>query len=457
MVVTDFTSNLSNSFARGMVGGLLPNRYTIGSKVVTMNKLFSISINHRRLDHVKSHIMGLIASDRRSAYDFSNSERCSIETEGVFINLTFLLKEYNNSIEGIYSSHDELSPANVERLFRGNMARITNLSVRFSRYCDDYMFAKLKHRYFQFWVYREAHSAEREPSEAREARETRETREMGREIRERERSVGRNSDIPAERADLQVETTVRSSQVHQDSPGAKKRKVGGADLLFRQQDFWDSQAPLLTQDPRLAQDQLLAQGTQEPAQASVSSTQDSQPSQDHSRQTVILSLEDPPSYLTPIETPIEWEVPRVPPGSRQTTVAKLSRMQYTGKATIVHEVTARCRFVPDINIIVKPYKRTLKVSRFKLVLSSSTGDRLVAEFHDLRDVCRFFAVEEIEEIHDQMAQLTTALRQVQGSVGGVTVQVQRRVMRFGCFVRPYWTCVNDVYDLAHQTTNGLTS
>lgn len=487
MVVTDFTSNLSSGFARGMAGASLPKRYTIGAKPVTPDKLFSISVNYKRIENLKAHLIGLIPSDRRRSYDFADSDKCSIGNEGIFIDLTFLLKEYNNSIEGVYSSHEELSPAHVSRLYRDQMSKIINISVRFSHYCDDFIFAKLKHQYFQFWVYREQHARDK-PTETI------------------------NSSSQGNSSGLQVETTIRSSQIrsHEDDSSmeakdAKKRKLTGTEILFQQQDIQDSQAPIFTQtDNNLRLPSIYSSNILPSSQTVILSleqdecrlldrqgqystnghTQDlgttvnmhtvdlnstanghldlgpcandtlhytlqslALGSAQHSRQPDFGTQRS--QYLTQVG----WDAISQPKDKPLgMSLSRLKKIPYSQKSNKIHDIEAQCQFVPDINMVVKPYKRTIKVSNFKLLLTAS-NDELVLEFNDEKDFCRFFKVEEIEEIHDKIPEITAALKQLQDSVDGVTLQVQRRVVRFNKFIRPYWTCMTDIDQLIAQVTS----
>lgn len=475
MVVTDFTSNISSGFARGTAGASLPKRYTIGAIPVTPDKLFSISVNYKRIENVKAHMMGLIPSDRRRSYDFGDSDKCSIGNEGVFIDLTFLLKEYNNSIEGIYVSHEELSPAHVNRLYRDQMSKIINISVRFSHYCDGFTFARLKHQYFQFWVYREQQARDK-PTETI------------------------NSSSPGNSSGLQVETTIRSSQIrsHEDDSSmeakdAKKRKLTGTDILFQQQDIQDSQAPIFTQtDNNLRLPSIYSSNILPSSQTVILSLEQEEcgllDRQGHSSANGHLDrelaidghLDKGPSANETLDSPMQSLVlgtaqqrSRQPDFGTQRsqyltqvgwvaisqpkdkplgmTLCKLKKIPYSQKSNKIHEIEAQCQFVPDINMIVKPYKRTIKVSNFKLLLTAS-NEQLMLEFNEEKDFCRFFRVEEIEEIHDKIPEITAALKQLQDSVDGVTLQVQRRVVRFNKFIRPYWTCMTDIYQLIAQVT-----
>lgn len=115
------------------------------------------------------------------------------------------------------------------------------------------------------------------------------------------------------------------------------------------------------------------------------------------------------------------------------------------------ETTARilCIRPPPESIFLKPFKRTLKIAEFSLVLGAdATAGNLVVEFHHESEITSFFGVEEIEELLDVIDGLTDELVALQSNE--VTVRIQKRTacLDFG-FKKAYWGCGSRLADL-HQ-------
>lgn len=137
-------------------------------------------------------------------------------------------------------------------------------------------------------------------------------------------------------------------------------------------------------------------------------------------------------------------------------VLKLPMTPEEIKKGTVFEVDAYMKgMIPYDTFIVKPFRRTLKVTPFKLVLSDnlpnsalSAVNSLVLEFNTEQEICNFLLVGEIEEVYDRIVHIETMVQKLISSTSIVkNLKIKRTVTLVDKFLRPYWTCSNTLNDL----------
>lgn len=103
--------------------------------------------------------------------------------------------------------------------------------------------------------------------------------------------------------------------------------------------------------------------------------------------------------------------------------------------------------MPDAPFVIKPFKRTMKATYFKLIVAEHIGARLLApnscislEFHTEREVCDFLLIDEIEELYAHAPKINNSLKTIfSGRIHPINLRVRKTVIE-GQGVRiPYWT------------------
>lgn len=103
--------------------------------------------------------------------------------------------------------------------------------------------------------------------------------------------------------------------------------------------------------------------------------------------------------------------------------------------------------LPHESFIIKPFKRTLKVATFKLIITDelrenySINQTLCLEFNNDNDICRFFDIHEVEELIDKINYVNKSLQILISKRSRLTkFRIKRAYANMGNnILRPYWT------------------
>ena len=111
--------------------------------------------------------------------------------------------------------------------------------------------------------------------------------------------------------------------------------------------------------------------------------------------------------------------------------------------------------LPQESFIIKPFKRTMKVANFKLIISDelrenySINQTLCLEFNNDNEICRFFDIHEVEELLDKMDNVR---RKLQNLISKRPLLIKFRIKRAYAnmgnnILRPYWTSMSTLDSL----------
>lgn len=401
LFVTDFTPTPASTVANGLANKSLATEYSVdGYKKIGPDRLFLVSIAHNRYHDVQELLRNHIAPSRRGRYDLFDTEKCSVEEEGLFVNLTVLLKVYNNAVEGIYFDHEFLTEKTIERAYHDD-APVARLAARFKRYSFSLLDQRLAEGYFPLMKYYQR-GQDSQPEAVAESQ-----------------AAGLPPHLPPN-LPPNLLPDFESSQ-------PKRPRLNASSLVFhRHAAVDDTQRPLevISSDP-------------DPSVGTQVSRNDS---------TEHGSLRSPsPSLLTQIPfVPLEARVKR-------TTLSHLVGLPHTIasiKTNRTYRTSARLAHPHDVSsIVVKPYQRTLKVAPFSLDVVDGGVD-LTLELHTDTDLCRFLGVGEVEELYDQLGTITSHLKELSEYSGPLDMAVTRRLMPLhGGHHRAYWTCITPLKEL----------
>lgn len=106
------------------------------------------------------------------------------------------------------------------------------------------------------------------------------------------------------------------------------------------------------------------------------------------------------------------------------------------------------KIIPDTKLLfIRPYKRTMKVAEFKLVLKGLDGQLAFAEFHHEREIKKFFGVDEVEELIPRMEDVSNQLDALIGLTLKPRLQMALLDLDFG-YQKPYWVCRSSLDELS---------
>lgn len=395
LFVTDFTKNKESLVAKGGPTSLLRKHFFIGSgPEISEDLVFSISFPKKDIPQLMNSIMGSIKPERRSYYDFNDVDKCQLELEGIFLNLTFKLNDYQNLLLGYYFKHEVLNSFTIDKYYPqdgGKAYVIPNLSRRYCEYSDFY------------------HTT----------------------------CVRENSPFPISKYIDIEEFDFGNNQENE----------------FSTIEFGETQAngPIVSQIKRRRLNEFYE--TEEDSQQPIRLYTESQPV---NNQRVILDtqrsqLED----IEDVEFSDENEdiENSLPPLTRLGELKQLAHEQVKhGYEHIKRSPPIRVRarlqsFEPRHQFILKPFGRTMKISNFKMNLADNSTVFPV-EFNTQEEICQFFRIKEIEEITRDMVRVLTRLNHLPTNSQQIDLLLQQKIMPLqptSSLMRTYWTCQNDFY------------
>ncbi|KAG2731359.1 hypothetical protein G9P44_005775 [Scheffersomyces stipitis] len=99
--------------------------------------------------------------------------------------------------------------------------------------------------------------------------------------------------------------------------------------------------------------------------------------------------------------------------------------------------------------IVKPFKRTIKVANFNIVLTDRSRD-LVVEFHNEIEICHFLGVDEVEEVYNHLSTIEDdiiKLAKLEHPTTNNIRLVRKTKTARDNMLYPYWACLSTLEDL----------
>ncbi|QRG39840.1 hypothetical protein FDK38_004298 [Candidozyma auris] len=116
-------------------------------------------------------------------------------------------------------------------------------------------------------------------------------------------------------------------------------------------------------------------------------------------------------------------------------------------ATAFETTVLVSEILPDINMLfVRPFKRTIKIQPFKLVLKGKDDKVVLAELHSESELNHFFGIEETEEIINKLDKVSTQLTQLKGSQVRIRLIKSFLNLSYG-YRKAYWTCQTPLNEL----------
>lgn len=390
LVVTDLTDNYDTALYKGFVPRNVPEVSQLGHRPLERSKLFSISVPTYKVNEIWKQMNAF--SPGLNAYDYQNDLRCNILREAVICSVKFRIKDYRNSVEGFLSDFQVCSRATMGTDHSRELMATRSfhgLMSRFLEYVDEPLYDRLI-RNFPIDRYVKMNGS----------RASARGRVPGDE-------QGEGSSVPKRTVQAlqeRKEHVNKRTEPEMTTQPAKHRKLTGAQVMFGQQ-FTQEAAPAPRAEPR--------------------------------------PMPHPEDELDQSD---QWQNYAV----NKLLFASFLRVKPHRVAEgITFETSATITTVVPQEIFVKPFKRTLKIARFRLVLSKTGSmpghDTVAVELRSDADMCQFFGVSEIEELID-LDSCQRKLAALQGARVDIQVQCRRATLDFG-YHKVYWGCASTLNDL----------
>jgi hypothetical protein len=241
-----------------------------------------------------------------------------------------------------------------------------------------------------------------------------------------------------------------SCRDHSVTPKIKQESpLVGAQLLFHNVDEEDSQAPLFP-----------------PTQAS----DEEFPTQHHQRNLSDIGEEQAENDIG--QKPPENEGAFAPTSTSNHTPPQLpGHLQLIETITIqrllqlsiprelekgqIYLISGKIKgYIPYHPFIIKPYKRTVKLANFKLVLQQhnhqETNHQMFLEFHQESQICQFLNLHEPEEVVENFDKINTKFNRLLHNDNMVDIKVKLYSKHSNKRVYPYWGCISTIDELIDQ-------
>lgn len=387
LYVTDFTSNEETAFYRSV----LPQNVSINfqiEKPVDSNKVLSIGVPSHLMEKVSNELSRTNTSMKD--YNFNSPDNCQFESEGIFARVVFILKLYRGCIEGSLVTLATLDRDNIP-VFYSEDKKLDNLVSRYMEYSSTEILESISSHFpIKNWGSMDDYKRLFEP-----------------------------------------EMEAGLSKTYNGPPSKVQKVPNGVSLAFHQhKSFDDTQKPITTSTQPYGSDDV--------------------PSSLYNNTQISPNLDFKANSFD------DYLVNRV-------TVDQLLKIPLSLadiKKGTTFEVDAYIKgILPYDRFVVKPFKRTLKVTPFKLILSDnlpnsalSATNSLILEFNTEEEICRFLHVSEVEEIYDNIKETEWAvdkLLSTTSNIKGLRIKRSLSTVDKG-FLRPYWTCSNNLNDLINQ-------
>ncbi|CAG89227.1 DEHA2F11814p [Debaryomyces hansenii CBS767] len=387
LYVTDFTSNEETAFYRSV----LPQNVSINfqiEKPIDSNKILSIGVPSHLMEKVSNELSRTNTSMKD--YNFNSPDNCQFESEGIFARVVFILKLYRGCIEGSLVTLVTLDRDNIP-VFYSEDKKLDELVSRYMEYSSPEICDSIVPHF----------------------------------------PIGNLGSLGDYKRRFEPEIETPSSKLSNEPPSKVQKVPNGVSLAFHQhKSFDDTQKPITTSTQPYGSDDVPS-----------SLCNNTQASQNLDFKTN--SFDD---FLV-----------------NKVTVDQLLKIPLNLadiKKGTTFEVDAYIKgILPFDRFVVKPFKRTLKVTPFKLILSDnlpnsalSATNTLVLEFNTEEEICHFLSMSEVEEMYDSIKEIEWAMDKLlstTSNIRGLRIKRSLSTVDKG-FLRPYWTCSNNLNDLIHQ-------
>ncbi|KAM9903708.1 hypothetical protein OXX79_003175 [Metschnikowia pulcherrima] len=383
--VTDFSPHPDSAFALEISPKRLPSEFMVGSKSVEPNEILTIAVTPSKVRYVWKTLASY--GEPMTSHDYRDENRCNLAHMCIIVRLNFKIQTYQGGLEGFYGHIHawERGPDGTDDLWEGE--QLDGLMHRLSLRMTSSLYAQLSLRF-----------------------------PIGRYI---DKFVASDAATTTQYA-VSTSPVVKQSEPMQTqilTENVKKRRLDPRDAVFQQQ---------LTQLP-----------TQNEPYTFADVSGDAQ-SEEHDS----FGARSENSSRTTTKT---WR-------ARNTVdFNTLSRIECHSlpKQTEFETKALIADIIPSPEaIFVKPFKRTLKISPFRVLLTK--GDEWVtSEALSEQDVCHFFGVEEAEEVIHCMPELIMAMKSLLRKEVGISVKKQVKKLASG-HEYSYWAIVSSLNFLADQ-------
>lgn len=386
LYVTDFTTNEETAFNRNV----LPQNVSINfqiEKPIDSDKILSIGVPSHLMDKVWNELSR--TNTNMKDYNFNNPGNCQFESEGIFARVVFILKLYRGGIEGSLVSLITLDKDNIP-VFYSEDKKLEALASRYLEYSGPEVVNSIV-PHFPIKSLTNGHEYKR----------------------------------PFEHMNT------RSIQSSNEPPSKLQKVPNGVNLAFHQhKSFDDTQKPITTSTQPYSSDDVPS--------SLYCNTQTSQ--------NLDLKTNSFDDFLV-----------------NKVTVDQLLKVPLNLadiRRGTTFEVDAYIKgILPFDRFAIKPFKRTLKVAPFKLILSDnlpnsalSANNTLILEFNTEEEICHFLLINEVEEMYDNIKKIELSmdkLLSVTSTIRGLRIKRSLIAVDKG-FLRPYWTCSNNLNDFIYQ-------
>lgn len=415
LVFTDFTPVPHSAIGHNLLSSRIPIDYPLENEYVPLDKfrLFSSSVPAFKCFSV---IKEFRSFKNPITNDFLDEDTCKLEGRGIFINLSMTLKTYQGKIESNFNSLTLLSDENIDDLYPVSSPRrriLINLLKNFK-------FTAKRDIFYEACKVLSIDSIigldiKPDISTLRQ-RSAEDSIERDNRQRVQKRSNGTNLLFQ------QHTSSEESVQREEPEPPQKvQKRPHGMNLLFQQHISNDD-----TQRPISLQSQT----------------------QNTSQSDFTRSLQRNSQVNANLEEFDQFLVNKIDISQLISMAPKWEDL----KKARVFEVDLYVKGVlPMHPFIVKPFKRTLKVAPFKLVVNDDTcGSEIFLEFQTTQEICDFLGVAEEEQILQEYDYISAMFEKIIQNplklFTGVKIQSSFDTIRPN-LVRPYWTCTTSMQEM----------
>lgn len=390
LLVTDFTSVFDSAFYKDSVPASVPTDFTVGAYKVPRSQIFTISVRSDTADAAWKQL-AKFSPRVQQKYDYRDTQKCVVASEGIVCYVNFLVKSYRGCIEGFLGKITAYTRQALDSPTHAAYFEEKDISKFMRRYCR-HVLPPL------YWSLKQLLPIEKFMAEP--------MRSVPPPLRHREHD------------DLLTQAHV------------PKRRVTGPQVTFRQ---ISSQAVAEMAAPKPAQ--TAAAGAKNSAVAAAT-----------------YSAGNPPPRAAPSNDaargPSSVTTPQLLVSQAAFMVSPCDFLALC--RTPCHTVDEGSRFrthcavvLVPLDVFIKPFMRTVKVRPVRMVLG--TSESVAAEIHN-DDVSKFFGVAEIEELINDLAGHGARLRSLEGKSVHVEVERKSLVMGLGQHL-PYWACRSTLAEL----------
>lgn len=396
LLVTDFTKYRQGLYNREKLTSKLDQTFMFGGRPVDKDLIFSVTIPLAKMDQYWENLRSFTPAVDK--YNYTSPDRWNLLNEGIVVLVNMRLKTFDDTLEGYIAHLRECSRSRMRnQQFRFLLKNhdFDRFMARLTPWVDHALFHTLKPN-FPIDVFMK----EPPPTTSRTI-------------------------ISSPGGKRPGDTSAMITQA------PKARKVVAAQAAFQQQFTQTQQAEVPPEGSVPREESVLVSGVDSTGEYS-----------DHrlvtSTQMATQLPNDQEKWLTYLVNEVAFP-----------TIAGIA-VNTVPEGTTFETVVRVVSIYPEIErLLIKPFKRTLKVAEFRLLLGD---ENMAVEFHQEKEITDFFNVEEIEELLDKTEEVTRMLADL--LTKEVTIRVQRRTLGldFG-FQKAYWGCGSNLKDMISPGTH----